>query len=115
MEPTRDNPATVILSPERLDAFGAMPFHDGLVALWNDILATCGLPSLADSSEPVKPGAFRIPKADATRLLDAWIAKASPIDRPSIMMTWCNVGPSVSDVERGAYFTGPTFPPASLV
>lgn len=82
----------VSLDPKRLEAFASMPFHDGLVALWNAILDTCGLPSLSDSLEPVKP-----------------------IDRASIMMTWCNVGPSVSDVERGAYFTGPTFPPASLV
>lgn len=92
--------ATVYTIPaDILEALEGLPFNDGLVALWNHILIAHGKPTLADSTEPIRPQDYALPEAQTKALLDAWSASAKHSERPGIMMTWCNVGPSTVKAE----------------
>lgn len=84
---------TCIINPHAMEIFKALPFNDGLVRLWNHILANDGKPSLADSMEPIRPSDYGMVEKQITELLDAW-QKLDPEGASSIVLTWCNVGPS---------------------
>ncbi len=89
----------VSLSPAILAQYGALPFEEGLVAVWNAILASAGeLPiNSPDRTENIRPYDYALPKEQTKALLEAWMSSASVMDRPGIAMTWCNVGPSSSE------------------
>lgn len=83
----------VIINHNAMKLFKAMTFNAGLIALWNHLLTLNGQPTLEDSTEPIKPSAYGIPEKQTKELLDAW-QKADPEGAATMVMTWCNVGPS---------------------
>ncbi len=97
---TTTTPRVVILTADDMARLSAMRYGDGIVALWNHILADAGELSLGhpDRTESVRPGAYALPKAQTMALLEAWTRNSGSAEAaPGIMMHWCNVGPSSTE------------------
>jgi hypothetical protein len=96
---THTTQRVIILSDAAMKALGAMRYADGIVAVWNRILAECGQPAINDPArtESVRPGDYALPKAQTLALLEAWTSQETADVRVPIHMHWCNVGPSSTE------------------
>ena len=86
---------TVTLTDADVADLSAMRYADGIVALWNRILAACGEPPLgAPERATIRPGDYAIPRDAWVRLSQAWIDNAPEAERSGVCMHYVNVGPA---------------------